>query len=220
MRSTSAESRRLSARHERNQLRGHAGAGIYLCQPASLLLARSRQRRCRQYAAGHRRELRPHGYEYIGLGEQEEDSWRSAISPRPPLCLSRKTISHRTSRERSVAAADSPIPTTCRSSWAGIAERVAVRAIYGFLAPTGRFAAGAKQQRGSGYWTHALSSGQTFYLKENKRLVFSAFQMYEFHTDAGRHRHPSGRDIRSRLLADGIGSRSAKRALPDRRRGL
>jgi hypothetical protein len=60
-------------------------------------------------------------------------------------------------------------------------ERVAVRAIYGFLAPTGRFAAGASNNVGSGYWTHTLSSGQTFYLKSNKRLVFSAFQMYEFH---------------------------------------
>jgi hypothetical protein len=59
-------------------------------------------------------------------------------------------------------------------------ERVAVRAIYGFLAPTGRFAAGASNNVGSGYWTHTLSSGQTFYLKK-KRLVFSAFQMYEFH---------------------------------------
>jgi len=61
-------------------------------------------------------------------------------------------------------------------------ERVAVRAIYGFLAPTGRFAAAATNNVGSGYWTHALSSGQTFYLKSNKRLVLSAFQMYEFHT--------------------------------------
>ena len=61
-------------------------------------------------------------------------------------------------------------------------ERVAIRAIYGFLAPTGRFAAGASNNVGSGYWTHALSSGQTFYLKSNKRLVLSAFEMYEFHT--------------------------------------
>src|SRR5438309_1288983 len=60
-------------------------------------------------------------------------------------------------------------------------ERVAVRALYGFLAPTGRFLAGASNNVGSGYWTHTLSSGQTFYLKSNKRLVFSAFQMYEFH---------------------------------------
>lgn len=61
-------------------------------------------------------------------------------------------------------------------------ERVAIRTIYGFLAPSGRFAAIANNNVGSGYWTHALSSGQTFYLNSSKRLVFSAFQMYEFHT--------------------------------------
>lgn len=70
-------------------------------------------------------------------------------------------------------------------------ERVAIRAIYGFLAPTGRFVAGANDNVGSGYWTHALSSGQTFYLKQNKSLVFSAFQMYEFHTtQEGTGIHP------------------------------
>jgi hypothetical protein len=36
---------------------------------------------------------------------------------------------------------------------------------------------------GSRYWTHALSSGQTIYLTQNKRTAFSAFQMYEFHTE-------------------------------------
>jgi len=61
-------------------------------------------------------------------------------------------------------------------------DRIAVRAMYGFLAPTGRFVADASDNVGSGYWTHALSSGQTFYLTSNKRLVLSAFQMYELHT--------------------------------------
>lgn len=61
-------------------------------------------------------------------------------------------------------------------------ERVAVRAIYGFLAPTGRFAVNATDNVGSGYWTHAISSGQTIYLRRDKRLVLSTFQMYEFHT--------------------------------------
>lgn len=61
-------------------------------------------------------------------------------------------------------------------------ERIAIRAIYGFLAPTGRFVVNATDNVGSGYWTHALSSGQTIYLTSNKRLVLSAFQMYEFHT--------------------------------------
>jgi hypothetical protein len=69
--------------------------------------------------------------------------------------------------------------------------RFAIRVIYGFLAPTGRFVAGASDNVGSGYWTHTLSSGQTFYLEKNKRLVFSAFQMYEFHTtQEGTGVHP------------------------------
>jgi hypothetical protein len=61
-------------------------------------------------------------------------------------------------------------------------ERSALRLMYGFLAPTGRFAAGASDNVGSGYWTHALSSGQTFYLSKGKSLSLSAFEMYEFHT--------------------------------------
>ena len=61
-------------------------------------------------------------------------------------------------------------------------DRVGIRAIYGFLAPTGRFEAGAADNVGSGYWTHVLASGQTVYLTEDKRTSISAFQMYEFHT--------------------------------------
>ncbi|HEU4769093.1 MAG TPA: transporter [Pyrinomonadaceae bacterium] len=59
----------------------------------------------------------------------------------------------------------------------------AIRAVYGFLAPTGSFKADANDNVGSGYWTHALSSGQTFYLTENKATSVSTFQMYEFHTN-------------------------------------
>lgn len=70
-------------------------------------------------------------------------------------------------------------------------ERAAIRAVYGFLAPTGSFQADANDNVGSGYWTHALSSGQTIYLTENKRTSFSAFQMYEFHTtQKGTQVHP------------------------------
>jgi hypothetical protein len=73
--------------------------------------------------------------------------------------------------------------------WNG--DRVAIRATYGFLAPTGRFAAGASDNVGSGYWTHTLSSGQTLYLRSNKRLVLSSFQLYEFHTtQEGTDIHP------------------------------
>jgi hypothetical protein len=73
--------------------------------------------------------------------------------------------------------------------WNG--EEVSIRAMYGFLAPTGRFVANANNNVGSGYWTHALSSGQTFYLKSNKRFILSAFEMYEFHTtQEGTGIHP------------------------------
>jgi hypothetical protein len=73
--------------------------------------------------------------------------------------------------------------------WSG--TRASVRAMYGFLAPTGRFSVGANDNVGSGYWTHALSSGQTFYLTANKLLSLSTFQMYEFHTrQSGTGVHP------------------------------
>jgi hypothetical protein len=60
-------------------------------------------------------------------------------------------------------------------------KRVDIRAVYGFLAPTGSFRAGAANNVGSGYWTHVVSSGQTFFLTQNKATAVSAFQMYEFH---------------------------------------
>jgi hypothetical protein len=73
--------------------------------------------------------------------------------------------------------------------WKG--ERTAVRFIYGFLAPTGRFAADATNNVGSGYWTHALSSGQTLYVMKSGLLTFSTFEMYEFHTtQEGSEIHP------------------------------
>jgi hypothetical protein len=79
------------------------------------------------------------------------------------------------------------LPLILGWSW----KRAAVRAMYGFLAPTGRFRAGANDNVGSGYWTHALSSGQTFYLIGNRRVSLSTFEMYEFHTvQEGTGIHP------------------------------
>jgi hypothetical protein len=70
-------------------------------------------------------------------------------------------------------------------------ERADFRAVYGFLAPTGKFEEGANDNVGSGYWTHALSSGQTFYLTKNRATAVSAFQMYEVHTrQEGTQIHP------------------------------
>jgi hypothetical protein len=56
-----------------------------------------------------------------------------------------------------------------------------IRAVYGFLAPTGRFDSTANNNVGSGYWTQVASAGETFYLTRNKATAISAFQMYEFH---------------------------------------
>ncbi len=70
-------------------------------------------------------------------------------------------------------------------------ERVGLRILYGFLAPTGRFVAGASNNVGSGYWTNAFSSGQTFYLTRDKAWILSAYEMYELHTtQEGTGTHP------------------------------
>lgn len=61
-------------------------------------------------------------------------------------------------------------------------SRADIRAAFGFLAPTGKFTAGASDNVGSGYWTPVLSSGQTVYLTSNRATQLSVFQMYEFHT--------------------------------------
>ena len=70
-------------------------------------------------------------------------------------------------------------------------KRADIRSVYGFLAPSGRFNVGASNNVGSGYWTHAFSSGQTFYLNSNRTTTISAFQMYEIHTtQQGTQIHP------------------------------
>lgn len=70
-------------------------------------------------------------------------------------------------------------------------KRADLRAIYGFLAPTGRFNASANDNVGSGYWTSVVSAGQTIYLTQNRRTALSAFEMYEFHgTQQGTGIHP------------------------------
>jgi hypothetical protein len=61
------------------------------------------------------------------------------------------------------------------------AARADLKIAYGFLAPTGRFTAGAADNVGSGYWTHTLSAGQTVYLTKSRATALSAFQMYELH---------------------------------------
>ena len=60
-------------------------------------------------------------------------------------------------------------------------ERADIKAAYGFLAPTGSFDPNANDNVGSGYWTHVVSSGQTFFPTASRRTAISAFQLYEIH---------------------------------------
>lgn len=70
-------------------------------------------------------------------------------------------------------------------------HHVDARVQYGFLAPTGKFTAGANDNVGSGYWTHTLSSGQTLHVARDRRLTLSTFEMYEIHTwQRGTHIRP------------------------------
>ena len=55
------------------------------------------------------------------------------------------------------------------------------RVAYGIVAPTGRFEAGADDNLGAGYWTHAFSSGVTYDSSEEPSSSLSAFAMYELH---------------------------------------
>lgn len=70
-------------------------------------------------------------------------------------------------------------------------SRADLKAIYGFLAPTGRFLAGASDNVGSGYWTHTLSAGETIWLTKSRATAVSGFEIYEFHTtQQGTDIHP------------------------------
>jgi hypothetical protein len=70
-------------------------------------------------------------------------------------------------------------------------DRADIRGIFGVLAPTGRFSAGATDNVGNGYWTPVIAAGQTFYLSADKATTISLFEMYEFHTtQSGTHISP------------------------------
>ena len=61
-------------------------------------------------------------------------------------------------------------------------KRIDAYAGYAFVAPTGRFTAGATDNTGAGYWGHLLQGAQTYYVTANKGTAVSAFEAYEFHT--------------------------------------
>jgi hypothetical protein len=60
-------------------------------------------------------------------------------------------------------------------------KRADVYVGYAFMAPTGRYSAGASDNVGSGYWGNHLITGSTFYITKNKGTTANLFTDWEFH---------------------------------------
>ncbi len=61
-------------------------------------------------------------------------------------------------------------------------KRLDISAQYGFVAPTGRYSAGASNNVGSGYWGHHIINGETVYLTKNKGTSANLLTDWEIHT--------------------------------------
>jgi hypothetical protein len=60
-------------------------------------------------------------------------------------------------------------------------KRADFNAGYSFVAPTGRFTAGASNNVGSGYWGNDITSGTTFYVTKNKGTSLNLATAWEIH---------------------------------------
>ena len=60
-------------------------------------------------------------------------------------------------------------------------KRADVNVGYAFVAPTGRYTAGASNNVGSGYWGNNITSGTTFYLTKNKGTSANLVTDWEIH---------------------------------------
>lgn len=60
-------------------------------------------------------------------------------------------------------------------------KRADMKVAYGFIAPTGRYTAGATDNVGSGYWGSQFQFAATIYLTANKGTTFSVYNNYEIH---------------------------------------
>jgi hypothetical protein len=64
-------------------------------------------------------------------------------------------------------------------------KRADITAAYAFIAPTGRYSAGASDNVGSGYWGNIINAGTTVYLSKNKRTTANLFIVWEAHGKKG-----------------------------------
>jgi len=62
-----------------------------------------------------------------------------------------------------------------------IKKRVDVNAGYAFVAPTGRYTAGASDNVGSGYWGNFITSGTTLYITKNQGTTANLSTAWEIH---------------------------------------
>jgi hypothetical protein len=60
-------------------------------------------------------------------------------------------------------------------------KRVDFNAGYSFVAPTGRYTAGASNNVGSGYWGNNITSGTTLYITKNQGTTANFFTDWEIH---------------------------------------
>jgi hypothetical protein len=60
-------------------------------------------------------------------------------------------------------------------------KRVDFNTGYAFVAPTGRFTAGASNNVGSGYWGNFITSGTTFYITKNQGTTAKLTTAWEIH---------------------------------------
>jgi hypothetical protein len=60
-------------------------------------------------------------------------------------------------------------------------KRVDFNVGYSFVAPTGRYTAGASNNVGSGYWGNNITSGTTLYITKNQATTANLFTNWEIH---------------------------------------
>jgi hypothetical protein len=73
-----------------------------------------------------------------------------------------------------------------------LGKRADFNAGYSFVAPTGRYAAGASNNVGSGYWGNNLTSGTTFYITKNKATTANLATDWEIHGQKTVASKPTG----------------------------
>ena len=171
---------RLPGRNERDECRRRAGTGIRLLESIHRELAR------RACGAGRRdpRDRRTVGAsrpQYACMGQRRVTVFAGArFGATATLILSKNSLT--SDIEGSLGGGSGLGDLFIQPVILGWTKgQIDLRAAYGIVAPTGRFEAGRDDNVGSGYWTHALSSGLTYQLSENRSSSVSAFAMYELH---------------------------------------